>query len=68
MLWLLIHLVSQEVDAKALCEGAVSSLGLGSSGLGLRVTPWDVETELERGRAEVALKVKVKDCGETLNQ
>lgn len=41
MLWLLIHLVPQEVDAKALCEGAVSGLGLGSTGLGLRITPRD---------------------------
>jgi len=28
-------------DIKALCEGVVSSLGLGSAGLGLRVTSWD---------------------------
>lgn len=47
MLWLLIPPMSQEVDAKALCEGVESGLGLRSTGLGLRVPGGDRAREEE---------------------
>lgn len=52
-LWILIHQVPQRMDARGLCEEAVSGLGLGSTSSGLRVTPWDVPRWRQRWRAEV---------------
>lgn len=54
MSWLLIPPVSQEVDAKTLCEGEEWGLGLRSTGLGLRVPGRNRAGE---ARAEVTLKL-----------